>query len=498
MNRLAGILASFVLLVTLSSPVDAQSFNLSADWDIRAYDIQIETSPDVDTSSLLSTMGHYPVDVTQTGTTLSAAGVNGNNQPYTLSGTVAGNAVTFTIAGLGITPGVGPATTTYSGITDGRIISGTLQGSATAPWDDGAGNIIQVDFTWSGSFLVTAAPSTFTFENVLAAFQTATHASATTGLIKNKGIANALESKFSTALRAIRRGNLDAAVGSFNAGLNFLLAQSGKGIDSSFVEVLAEALLGTGLGHPMFFTQQDFEIMDDVTTTDGRRRFLQGEAPTEGQGWMHRDPETNRVTPRVFWGKYVRIDFYPACCEEVVWIQFVKRITIVNGNPNHPSSSLEDWHIDRPNDPETDPTYELQGTAPPLPEGEQGDLNDGQRLGDDTGVDYPQAAIPDVTQQFFYARTWLICLEPEFAILGYYSWGYTLSVGVNEDTGDPEGELNTTDPFADRDAGTGGPVQPPSLWDPDPQWHDSDGTGDSDADVQYGQLLENFTDYLPH
>jgi hypothetical protein len=93
------------------------------------------------------------IHVTQSGTSLTASEVDGNGNPFTLNGNVNGNTVTFTIQGIGFTPGIGPATTIYTGTLNGNVITGSFSGSASWTYDAGNGNMVTETATWTGTFI---------------------------------------------------------------------------------------------------------------------------------------------------------------------------------------------------------------------------------------------------------------------------------------------------------------------------------------------------------
>lgn len=93
-------------------------------------------------------MGDSDIQIAQNNKSFSMSGTDGNGNPYTLSGSIAGTSVTFTIQGTGITPGIGPATTTYTGTIQGNTVQGDFTGSAS--WQTPAGATETA--TWSGTF----------------------------------------------------------------------------------------------------------------------------------------------------------------------------------------------------------------------------------------------------------------------------------------------------------------------------------------------------------
>lgn len=96
-------------------------------------------------------MGDSDIHVRQSGNEFSMSGVDSNGMPFTLNGRINGNSVSFTIQGDGITPGIGSATTEYTGTIDRNTISGNFQGSASWMTPDGRTEMA----TWTGTFTVT-------------------------------------------------------------------------------------------------------------------------------------------------------------------------------------------------------------------------------------------------------------------------------------------------------------------------------------------------------
>ena len=101
-------------------------------------------------------MGYQDIQVSQAVNKLLSSEVDANGQPFTLVGSINDvNSISFTIQGTGITPGIGPATTTYSGKKNGNTISGTFTGSASWTSEASKGNTVTETATWSGTFIVT-------------------------------------------------------------------------------------------------------------------------------------------------------------------------------------------------------------------------------------------------------------------------------------------------------------------------------------------------------
>jgi hypothetical protein len=95
------------------------------------------------------------IEVGQRGSQLSAAAADPNGMPYVLTGSIDGLSVTFTIEGYGITPGIGPATTTYVGtLGSSGAITGTFSGEASWTYVDPEGQLITETATWTGTFTV--------------------------------------------------------------------------------------------------------------------------------------------------------------------------------------------------------------------------------------------------------------------------------------------------------------------------------------------------------
>jgi len=99
-------------------------------------------------------MGDSNIQINRSGNEFSVSQVDFNSHPFTLVGSINDNAVTFTIQGTGITPGVGPATTTYTGTQNGNVITGNFTGSASWTYDQG-GIPITETAKWNGTFTVT-------------------------------------------------------------------------------------------------------------------------------------------------------------------------------------------------------------------------------------------------------------------------------------------------------------------------------------------------------
>ena len=101
-------------------------------------------------------MGDQDIQVSQTVNVLSSSEEDANGQPFNLAGSINNvDSVSFTIQGEGITPGIGPATTVYSGKKKGNTISGTFTGSTSWNYEVSIGNTVTETATWSGTFIVT-------------------------------------------------------------------------------------------------------------------------------------------------------------------------------------------------------------------------------------------------------------------------------------------------------------------------------------------------------
>lgn len=161
----------FVLLVAVVSVVfvligSAAMADISGSWVLSASGVSVGCTvntpcrqPGVCGTAVCGAfdMGGT-INVSQAGNALSAAANDGNGMPYTLTGTVSGSAVTFTVQGYGITPGIGPATTTYTGTLGQGRITGTFSGQASWSYPDGSGNPVTETATWTGTFTVAVGP----------------------------------------------------------------------------------------------------------------------------------------------------------------------------------------------------------------------------------------------------------------------------------------------------------------------------------------------------
>lgn len=157
----SGLISAWPYLVL------AQNGDISGIWDLVAQGISVgctEHTPcggnippynrcGTDVCGFFQ-MGDPYIHVSQSGTVISASGVDCNGHPYTLDGVISGNSVTFTIQGGGITPGIGPVITTYTGTLDGNIINGDFSGYASWTYKDENGNLITETATWTGTFTV--------------------------------------------------------------------------------------------------------------------------------------------------------------------------------------------------------------------------------------------------------------------------------------------------------------------------------------------------------
>jgi hypothetical protein len=156
--RLTALLISFFLIIFIPSIIFAQDTNVAGIWELYAHGVSegcTEHTPGGLNICGSFKMGDPDIFVSQAGTTISASEVDINSNPFTLNGTVSESLVTFTISGIGITPGIGPATTTYTGILNGNIIVGDFSGLASWSYPDASGNLITETATWSGTFAVT-------------------------------------------------------------------------------------------------------------------------------------------------------------------------------------------------------------------------------------------------------------------------------------------------------------------------------------------------------
>lgn len=171
----ALLLLSSSLISPWPSLVLAQNADVAGIWSLSAQGISVgctehtpcQTAPPylcgIDICGSFQ-MGDPDIHVSQSGTMLTASEGDVNGNPFTLDGTISGDIVAFTIHGIGITPGIGPATTTYTGILNGDTVSGNLSGSASWSYQDASGNSIIETATWTGTFTVTIAKCDFSSE----------------------------------------------------------------------------------------------------------------------------------------------------------------------------------------------------------------------------------------------------------------------------------------------------------------------------------------------
>ncbi|MBN2391367.1 MAG: hypothetical protein JXR84_11610 [Anaerolineae bacterium] len=163
---------SFIVLMTLSSgsmnSATASDQTIAVDtqiggiWNLGA-DINV-SYPSGYSCNFLNFIGDPVIPVNQSGNQLTANDVDTTSMPFILQGTVNSNAVTFTITGLGISPGDGGCSlasqnhsTTYIGIFNPttNTIQGSVSGSGQYSFEfDDDGNHIWQLVTWNGTFTV--------------------------------------------------------------------------------------------------------------------------------------------------------------------------------------------------------------------------------------------------------------------------------------------------------------------------------------------------------
>jgi hypothetical protein len=95
------------------------------------------------------------IHVNQEGTEFYASEEDINGHAFSLTGSQKGSAITFTIQGTGFTPGIGPATTTYTGTRNGNRVTGTFSGFASWTYANPQGTLITETATWNGTFTST-------------------------------------------------------------------------------------------------------------------------------------------------------------------------------------------------------------------------------------------------------------------------------------------------------------------------------------------------------
>jgi hypothetical protein len=157
-----------IVWITFSRAASTQDpINLGGHWNLA---VQMTVSyPAGLTCSFLNEMGDPDILVTQDGGVLHASETDTAGTPFTLEGTVNGNAVEFTISGFGISPGDGGCsnacapgmTTKYSGKYDSssRTITGTVQGYGNFSSERNQYGVFDCSLgtwtaTWVGTFSV--------------------------------------------------------------------------------------------------------------------------------------------------------------------------------------------------------------------------------------------------------------------------------------------------------------------------------------------------------
>lgn len=146
-----------------------QITNISGRWNLMAQGISegctehtpCQTNPPYFCGSNICgsfEMGDTNIYVSQLDSTLYASEEDMNGNSFTLNGFISGNSVTFTIYGVGITPGIGPATTTYTGTINGDTISGNISGCASWAYVNTSGDSLIETATWTGTFICVYTP----------------------------------------------------------------------------------------------------------------------------------------------------------------------------------------------------------------------------------------------------------------------------------------------------------------------------------------------------
>jgi len=161
-KKVRRIILALCIVVALIASASAVGDSMT--WDLGAKGVSVgctEYTPCMnDPPGLCGTdicrafdIGDPHIHVTRTGMTLSASETDMMDNSFTLSGSIDGTSVTFTIQGEGINCGLGPtSTTTYTGTLNGNVITGDFSGSASWP---GAGGATETG-TWTGTFMVTS------------------------------------------------------------------------------------------------------------------------------------------------------------------------------------------------------------------------------------------------------------------------------------------------------------------------------------------------------
>lgn len=105
------------------------------------------------------------IDVTQSGNSIYAQEGDESNNPFTLSGTVIEDAVSFTISGGGINPCLPTPNhvTNYYGVIDGEHITGIFVGGGSGTFENATGVLVTETYTWEGTFIVGFRPKITSF-----------------------------------------------------------------------------------------------------------------------------------------------------------------------------------------------------------------------------------------------------------------------------------------------------------------------------------------------
>lgn len=156
------ILLCVMVLVFFVQIVAAQQ-DVSGIWQLTAQGTSVGCTtqtpcqpfpPNVCGTDICSSfqMGDSHIQVTQSGTTLTASEEDIHGNPFSLDGVINGQTVTFTISGDGITPDIGRTTTTYTGTLTGNVVTGQFHGFASWQYVDVNGKDITETATMTGTF----------------------------------------------------------------------------------------------------------------------------------------------------------------------------------------------------------------------------------------------------------------------------------------------------------------------------------------------------------
>jgi hypothetical protein len=215
-------------------------------------------------------------------------------------------------------------------------------------------------------------------------------------------------------------------------------------------------------------------ITTTITTTGFAINFFQAES--EGENGTPISPVGRG--PSRYYGKFVVIDVIPTITPTtptvpctIDFIQFVSYTSTLNGTPLPPPFS-NDWQVDTPTS-SNDPTFATVVST----SGGTKILADGPGLGITEPTADPDRAGKTMTMTFRF-NTWIIrkCDPGYYEILGFFDWGFTLTI-----TYGPTGSI------------TGSTVNPtPPIWtagSPDPNSADN---RIKDAGGRYKDLMKPF------